>query len=79
MTGPPGFIRILAALSFFLNLSHTLLVVKMYYKDEIMEKIREAHTKNIDDFEFTDREGEKIEVHVKRVNPDECFKDWFWL
>ena len=51
----------------------------MYYKDELIEKIREAHNKQVADFEFVDHDGEKIEVHVKKVNPEWCFKDWFWL
>jgi len=51
----------------------------MYSKDEIMQKIREAQDKNVDDFEFIDEKGEKVEVHIKRYNPDWGFNDWFWL
>ena len=51
----------------------------MFHKEEILEKIREAHTKNVNDFEFVDHEGERIEVHIKPTNPEWCFKDWFWL
>jgi len=51
----------------------------MYHKEEILAKIREAQERHVDDFEFIDHEGKKNEVHLKRINTEWCFNDWFWL
>jgi len=51
----------------------------MYEKDEIMEKIHEAQKQRVDDFEFKDHEGERVEVHMRKIKYDDCFNNWFWL
>jgi len=47
-------------------------------KEEMIEKIEEAHKRHVDDFEFVDHEGVKTEVHIKKIDQKGCFKDFFW-